>query len=231
MKRVPEPELMDEADQARAYAEADFSEPNQLFVDAFLARFPDFDGRSVLDLGCGPADICIRLARVLPHAQVVGVDGAPAMLDLARSAVESAGLAGRVELVEARIGAGSTLDGEFDAVVSNSLLHHLSDPSALWGAVGRHGAVGAAVLVMDLMRPASPQAAQAIVDEYSGDEPEVLRRDFYNSLCAAYRLDEVREQLRGAGLDALSCEAVSDRHLLVWGRRPAEGGSGREAGR
>jgi 2-polyprenyl-3-methyl-5-hydroxy-6-metoxy-1,4-benzoquinol methylase len=226
MIRVPEPELMDEAEQARAYAEADFSEPNQLFVDAFRARFPRFDGRSVLDLGCGPADICIRLARALPGARVVGVDGARAMIDLARSAVDAAGLARQVQLIEARLGADSALQGSFDAVVSNSLLHHLSDPAALWDAVWRHGGPGAPVMVMDLMRPASPQAAQAIVEEYSGGEPEVLRRDFYNSLRAAYRLEEVREQLRAFGLEGLSCEAVSDRHLMVWGRRPSSQGTG-----
>jgi len=226
MIRVPEPELMDEAGQARAYAEADFSEPNQLFVDTFRARFPRFDGRSVLDLGCGPADICIRLARVLPGARVIGVDGARAMLDLARAAVDASGLAQQVQLIETRLGADSKLEGSFDAVVSNSLLHHLSDPAALWGAVWRHGVPGAPVMVMDLMRPESPEAAQAIVDEYSGDEPEVLRRDFYNSLCAAYRPDEVREQLREAGFEDMSCEAVSDRHLLVWGRRPPVQGPG-----
>ena len=50
---------------------------------------------------------------------------------------------------------------------------------------------------------------------YSRDEPEVLRRDFYNSLLAAYRPEEVREQLDRAGLKRLRVEAVSDRHWLV----------------
>jgi hypothetical protein len=57
MKRIPEPELMNEASQARAYAEADFSEPNQLFMQLFTEHFPGFDGATVVDLGCGPADI------------------------------------------------------------------------------------------------------------------------------------------------------------------------------
>lgn len=221
MKRVPEPELMDEAEQARAYAEADFSEPNQLFVETFRRQFPRFDGQSILDLGCGPADICLRLAREFPRSRVVGVDGAPAMLRLARAAVEGAGLAGRIELVQARLGAAQGPSGRYDAVVSNSLLHHLAEPGVLWEAVWAHGAPGAAILVMDLIRPDSPAAARGLVETYSADEPDVLRRDFYNSLLAAYRLEEVRAQLERAGLDGLVCEGASDRHLLVRGVRPA----------
>ena len=61
--------------------------------------------------------------------------------------------------------------------------------------------------------------AQHIVDTYAANEPEVLRRDFFASLCAAFTLDEVRDQLEVAGLGHLAVEAISDRHLLVWGRR------------
>jgi hypothetical protein len=52
---------------------------------------------------------------------------------------------------------------------------------------------------------------------YSGDEAEILKRDFYNSLLAAYRPDEVRGQLSEAGLDFLEVDVVSDRHFVVWG--------------
>jgi hypothetical protein len=56
-----------------------------------------------------------------------------------------------------------------------------------------------------------------MVDRYAHNEPEVLRTDFYNSLLAAYRPPEIREQLREAELGHLEIEVVSDRHLLVWG--------------
>ncbi len=41
MKRIPEPELMNSPEQARAYAEADFSEPHNMFVEKFAECFPD----------------------------------------------------------------------------------------------------------------------------------------------------------------------------------------------
>ena len=67
MQRITEPELMDEAEQARAYAMADFAEPNERFVGYFETEFPDLKTGSVLDLGCGPGDIVLRLEHP-PHA-------------------------------------------------------------------------------------------------------------------------------------------------------------------
>ena len=52
--------------------------------------------------------------------------------------------------------------------------------------------------------------------------PKVLRTDFYNSLLAAYRLDEVEEQLVKGGLEGLRVEVVSDRHFIAFGRLFAE---------
>jgi hypothetical protein len=63
-------------------------------------------------------------------------------------------------------------------------------------------------------------AAQAIVDQYAANEPEVLRLDFLASLCAAFGPDEIRAQLRAHGLDGCSVRTVSDRHLLITGRLP-----------
>lgn len=220
MQRIPEPELMDAPEQARAYAHADFEEPNSLFVELFGRYFPDLRVGRILDLGCGPGDILVRFAARFPASQLAGIDGAPAMLAHAVGAVQNAGLADRVRLVCARLGQEPTQEvagGWADAVISNSLLHHLADPETLWSAVRTYGAAGAAVLVMDLARPDSPDAARAIVSQYSGDEPEVLRRDFFHSLCAAYRTDEVRAQLEAAGLANLAVDKASDRHLIVHG--------------
>ncbi len=219
MQRIPEPELMDEAEQALAYAKADFSEPNQRFVDAFVEAFPELREGAVLDLGCGPGDIVFRLAQRCPGLTVHGLDGARAMLAHGerRLAAEPA-LQGRVRFVEGVLPGARLPRASYDAITSNSLLHHLHDPLGLWRAVRSAAAPGAAVLVMDLFRPESPEAAAAIVERHSGAEPEVLKRDFFHSLCAAFSPDEVRGQLAAAGLEALQVRTVSDRHLTVSGR-------------
>jgi ubiquinone/menaquinone biosynthesis C-methylase UbiE len=215
--RIPEPELMDDPEQARAYAEADFSEPHQAFIEHFRRIFPAHSPRQVIDLGCGPADISIRFSRTCPDAVILGVDGAMAMLDHGNSALAHHGVSGRIELQCRYLPDPELPAGQFDTVISNSLLHHLDDPAVLWQTVRHVAKPGAAVMIMDLMRPASMREAQNLAHRYAADAPPVLQHDFYHSLLAAYRPGEVRQQLDGAGLSHLRVEAVSDRHVLIWG--------------
>jgi ubiquinone/menaquinone biosynthesis C-methylase UbiE len=219
MQRVLEPELMDDAAQALAYARADFAEPNGRFVEEFDRRFPGFGAGRIADLGCGPGDIVIRLARRYPRAGLVGVDGADAMLAHARAALAAdPALRARVSFELGLLPAAPRGAAVFDAIVSNSLLHHLPDPDVLWTTVRRIGRPGAAVMVMDLARPASREHAAGIVAQYAADEPEVLREDFYNSLLAAFEPAEVEAQLARAGLAGFTVGMVSDRHWLASGR-------------
>ena len=122
MERILEPELMEDPAQALAYARADFAEVNEGFVDRSRATFPELTRRTVIDIGCGPADIPIRLARALPGFRVIAVDGSEAMLAHARIAVAQAGLADRIRLLRARIPPLPSRPHAFDAVISNSLL-------------------------------------------------------------------------------------------------------------
>lgn len=221
MERIPEPELMDDLEQARAYAEADFEEPNRLFVDLFRTRFPDWEGQgAILDLGCGPGDIALRLARAYPACDVTGLDGSEAMLKFARQALSGSGLEDRVRFVRGMLPGAQLPRPRYQAVISNSLLHHLHDPDVLWSTIREVAGPDAPVLVMDLMRPGSPARAERIVETYAADEPPVLKTDFRNSLLAAFRQDEVEEQIARAGLGNLRVESVSDRHLAIWGRAP-----------
>ncbi len=217
MNRTLEPELMDDPEQARAYAAADFEEENQGFVDRFLASYPDFQSGHILDLGCGPADIPIRLARALPDCRVTGVDGSAAMIALGTEAVRKAGLSGRITLRSERF-QQTVLEERADAVVSNSLLHHIPNALQFWYAVKTLAKPGAAALIMDLLRPESPEAAQAIVGQYAAGEPAILRRDFYNSLLAAFTDDEVAAQLTEMNLSRLLIDVPDDRHWIVEGR-------------
>jgi ubiquinone/menaquinone biosynthesis C-methylase UbiE len=217
MDRVLEPELMDDLEQALAYAKADFEEENQGFVNRFLGYYPDWTDGHILDLGCGPADIPIRLARALPACRVTGVDGSPAMIRLAEQAVKDAGLGDRITLRCDRFQSLSPAEPA-DAAVSNSLLHHVPNPLQFWFWLKKLVKPGSYVLVMDLLRPESPETAQAIVDLYAGGEPAVLRRDFYNSLLAAFTEDEVAAQLAEMNLSRLLIDVPDDRHWVVGGR-------------
>jgi hypothetical protein len=73
------------------------------------------------------------------------------------------------------------------------------------------------VFVADLRRPASEPDARRMVQATSKNEPEILQRDFYNSLCAAFEPDEVRAQLAAAGLAQLQVRTHDPFHLSISG--------------
>ncbi|MBI3505215.1 MAG: class I SAM-dependent methyltransferase [Proteobacteria bacterium] len=220
MPRTMEPEVMDNEANAKAYARADFSKVNQDFVDRLLEAHPDLRRApaSIVDLGCGPADIPRRLALAAPRARVVAVDASERMLELGRRALKASPVAAQVKLVLGRLPDVMLPPKSFDAVISNSLVHHLPDPSVFWSSAAQLAKDGGAVYVMDLFRPESDLKAREIVETAAKDEDPILKEDFYNSLLAAFTLDEVRAQLANAGLSRLRAEYASERHWLVSGR-------------
>jgi len=222
VERVPEPELMTEPSQAEAYARADFEDAHSGMMQLLRDRVPASALKGwALDLGCGPGDIAYRLARIAPDLHVHGVDGSRAMLEagaILRNKYRD--VADRVTLLHGLLPECTVPRERYDLVVSNSLLHHLGDPGVLWWAIRRWAGPGAWVFVMDLHRPADRSALADLVDRHARDEPEVLRRDFANSLAAAYRVEEVQAQMADAGLAGLTAERTGDRHLIVHGRMP-----------
>jgi len=217
MQRNPEVELMDDPEQALAYARADFSEPHNHFVALFREHFADpRPCDRVLDLGCGPGDICRRFARSFPDCHIHAVDASEAMLALARA--ESGALEGRIDYILAYLPDTKLPRQSYDILISNSLLHHLNDPATLWRSVVEYGRPGSLVFVMDLLRPDSRAHAEQLLKTYAAEEAEILQKDFFNSLLAAYQPDEVRLQLQQQGIDQLEIEVVSDRHFTVSGR-------------
>jgi len=219
IERTPEPDLMNDIAQAEAYAETDFSEPHDAFVALFAERFPDFKGTNVLDLGCGTADVIIRFANMFPNVHITGIDGAQAMLNIGLRDVKRSGLADRIDLKRCILPDNELSKQKFDAVISNSILHHLKDPLILWELINNCSKDQAPVFIMDLMRPDDTETAARHVQLYAEGAPEILKEDFYNSLLASYTLNEVKEQLNDAGLSNLTVEAVSDRHLIAWGSK------------
>ena len=219
MQRVPEPELMDEKLQAKAYAEADFSEPHNQFIEQIKLTFTHEPQGLILDLGCGPADISIRFANAFPNTIVHGLDGAKAMLDYGYQAVEKADLSHRVELYQGLIQSADLPLSDYDGIISNSLLHHIHDPKIFWQAVKQFSHPRSFIFIMDLMRPEDESQLQELVLTYAANEPEILQRDFCHSLMAAFTPQEIEQQLIDAELGYLDISVTSDRHCIITGIR------------
>ncbi len=226
MERRCEPELMEDGSQVRAYAEADFSRTDRDVIEAIADLLgseggEDGDGLRFADLGCGPGNISLLLARRWPAAEVLGVDGSAAMLAIAEERrVAEPNACARLRFLRAVLPCGSLPARAFPVVVSNSLLHHLHDPLVLWASVRQLAAPGAWIYIKDLRRPATADVLEALVTRHAAGAPAVLQRDYAHSLRAAFTAVEVAEQLRSAGLQGLALREREDRYLEVAGRLP-----------
>jgi ubiquinone/menaquinone biosynthesis C-methylase UbiE len=219
--RVLEPEAMDTPEEARDYDAMDHAEVNARFVADFLDAHGPCRGGPILDVGTGPARIPIALCRADPSARVLGIDLAEAMIVLARRNVAEAGLADRVrcERVDAK---GLPYEsGGFEAVVSNTIVHHIPDPRPVLAEMARLVAPGGTLFVRDLVRPDSQDAVAALVARHAGTESPAARALFEASLNAALTVEEVREIVRALGWPAEGVAMTSDRHWTWVLRRPA----------
>jgi polyphosphate kinase len=219
MKRLLEPELMEDEIQVKAYAEADFEIPHNEFVQRLKSFINDseFSG-TALDLGCGPGDISCRFVKAFPLSKVHAVDGSKPMLDYAKS-VLSSDLTKRISFIQGLLPDVILPQSSYELIFSNSLLHHLPDPQTLWQTINKYSRPGTRIIIMDLLRPASIEDTQIMVNNYAANEPEILQRDFYHSLLAAFNLSEITAQLAQAGLN-LNIEQISDRHVFITGVIP-----------
>jgi len=175
-------------------------------------NFPEFG--NVIDLGTGAADIAIRFASNYPCFEVDAIDGSYAMIAEGKKAIDKVRLNDRINLIHSSIQDITLAEKEYAIVFSNSLLHHLHDPMVLWKLI-KNAKGNPLVFIMDLMRPKNTQKIDELVHEYAGNEPEILQKDFKNSLKAAFTPEEVVLQLQDIGLDGLKVTVVSDRHIVV----------------
>ena len=219
MDRTVEPELMNDEKQSLAYAQANFDEPNAHFINLFQETFGHNLKGHVLDIGCGNADITIRFAKAYPDCMIDGIDGSASMLSFGRKALsnEPVNIQNKILLIKGIVPNIKLHHLDYDVIISNSLLHHLHNPDVLWQFIKSYGTKGTKIFVGDLLRPSSPEKAREIVALYAKNEPEILQRDFYNSLLAAFKISEIEEQLKLAQIDNLSVTQISDRHVLISG--------------
>ena len=217
MKRIPEPEIMGAKEEATVYDLADFSEVNQAFANRVLDLVPQPSG-VLLDCGCGPGDILMRIHTRAPKFLLIGVDGSQAMIALAVKRIREQGLQNTIHFVQGDAKKISFPPNSLDVVISNSLVHHLFDPCPFWKEIRRVCKPGGIVLIRDLSRPSTPEASWDIVEKYSGTEPQLLKDLFFHSLKASFTVAEVGERLAQAGLHGLEVKMCSDRHWEVSGK-------------
>ena len=106
-------------------------------------------GADVLDVGTGPGQLLVELARRRSDLRLTGIDLSPDMVELAGGNARRAGVGDRVTVRAADVADLPFADGSFDLVVSTFSMHH-------WAAV--------APAVTELARVLRPGGAAWIYD-------------------------------------------------------------------
>ncbi|MFO7974071.1 MAG: class I SAM-dependent methyltransferase [Candidatus Hydrogenedentota bacterium] len=220
LHRQAEPEVMDETEEAHAYAVADFAEVNAAFVERLCELSENIPAALALDLGTGPADIPMRVAQAKPDWRIWAADASWAMLEHGREVCKKANVATATGLLLADAKLLPICSRSLDVIFSNSILHHINDTASLWNEIKRVAKPGALIFLRDLARPGSSSDALDIVRKHAGNESKLLREEYYRSLLSAYTVEEIQQQLESAGLDTFEIKQVTDRHLDIWGIMP-----------
>lgn len=221
LPRIPEPEVMDDSGEVEAYASA----AAQAYLEKIDATFITHALRLVrgraagraLDIGTGPGQIVLKLARhpALRDWHFVGVDRSSNMIAQARrnaadvhvdgapggiypDKVGSPASSGAISRVQFLIADGNRLDfpdHSIDLVMCNSVLHHLAEPQNVLSEIARLVKPGGAILLRDLRRPAR-LACPLHVCWYGRHYSGLMYKLYCDSVRAAYTVPELEALLR-----------------------------------
>ncbi|QDT38970.1 class I SAM-dependent methyltransferase [Stratiformator vulcanicus] len=227
LQRQLEDEFSESSEEALTYDKMDHDAVNQAFVDEFLAAVESqglgprlHDGvnpLTLVDVGTGTARIPINLARRPLFVKPIVVDASEAMLKLAKLNIYASGLQANIVLKQANAHELPFDDQQFDALMSNSLIHHIPKPSAVFAEMLRVLKPGGLIFVRDLARPESTEGVEELVAKHAAEETEEAQQLFRQSLQAALTVDEVASMLKEQGVDPGLVTMSSDRHWTIAG--------------
>jgi demethylmenaquinone methyltransferase/2-methoxy-6-polyprenyl-1,4-benzoquinol methylase len=183
---------------------------------------------TVLDVATGTAAVAIELAR-RTGCRVVGLDQSREMLESGRERVQTAGLAGRIELIE---GAAERLPFEpesFDALTFTYLLRYVADPEATMRELARVVKPGGTIAMLEfgvprgLARPAWELYVRVGLPLLGALVAPGWRRvgSFLGpSIREFHRRHDLVALWRNAGIDDVQARRLSlGGCIVLWGRR------------
>jgi ubiquinone/menaquinone biosynthesis C-methylase UbiE len=211
LPRVLEPEVMSGADEALEYDEMDFSATDQLFAQRAAELATAAAVTMIADLGSGNAKIPLAMCPLLPSpTHVCALEMSTEMLAVAARNRARYGV--NLHLLAADAKHVPFADRSVEMITSNSLIHHIPDPRAVFQEIARIARARAPILIRDLVRPETQQALDQLVEAHAAPWSPLQRTLFADSLHAALTLVEVRQMLDQCGLADVEVTQITDRH-------------------
>ena len=230
MDRKPEPELMNKKSQVKAYCAADFS-LGEINLIKFIGNYLEINNINlskndlIVDLGCGPGNISERLSERWPDVDVLGVDGSQEMIREAESRLLKNKIANKFKNLNyfcsdiRKISSHEIFSRKkISLLVSNSLIHHINHIDNFFKFIINLSNKETINFHKDLMRPKDEEAALKLKDKCSQKFSSILTNDYYASLKASYRKDEVQEKVLEFKLKSMNVIEESEEYLIVYGK-------------
>lgn len=153
--REPSMEGLDSPEVAAAFEKVTNLLPFKLLHRKVLSQLKLYNLKdSLLDVGCGPGNLIIQVAKKYPSLDLIGVDLSSEILELAKKkAVEN----NLNEKIVFKIGSVESLpfpDKSVDFILSTLSLHHWEDPKQAFEEIFRVLTDGGVLLIFDFRRDA-----------------------------------------------------------------------------
>ena len=227
MDRKAEPEFMNTKDQVDSYSVADFSKGEIKFIQLiknYLKKYNIHLNRNdlIVDLGCGPGNISEKLSIEWPNTPVIGIDGSKEMIDKAKIRKNSQEKSlNNLNYLCADIKNIKLADisdkKHINLLVSNSLIHHLTHINEFFECVISLSGENTLNFHKDLIRPINKKYALELKAKCASKYNETLTNDYYASLQASYRADELRKLILEKNLINLDVLEEDNEYLILYG--------------
>ncbi len=136
-------------------------------IEALIGRH-DLTGKRILDFGSGLGGVDVLLAERYGVREVVGIDIAPEVIDLARTLIARRGLSDRVRFQLTAPGPLPFPDQAFDVVFSKDAMVHVADKAALYEEIKRVLKPGGWLIASDWLW-APDASTDPLVKAWNGD--------------------------------------------------------------
>lgn len=217
MKRILEPEIMENIDEVIEYDKMKIGTEIDLIDECLAISILNMGipYGEILDLGTGTATVPIKIFQYSSEFQLTGIDLSSNMLSIAEENIREKNLQNQIQLVRADVKKLPFKDNTFDLAYSNLMLHHIPNPVDMIQELQRVVKTEGAYIIRDLLRPHSKYLLNFFVKKFGKKFSPYQKQLYKNSLFAALTKNELNVSAIEAGLSGFSIKKYLVSHIGI----------------